>query len=241
MLKPDELKDWLHRDWTNTDKCLLVLATFEKPTTLKSIRDRFISAGVRKASDWNISGLLSSKSTLAVNTPDGWEITQAGKQHLVNLGVTKASPAAARVATDLRLLQNKIKDADTAGFVGEAIRCYELELNRSAVVMSWLAAFHVLKIEVFKNHLAAFNAEAARVNPKWKPAKSLDDLGEMKEADFLDRLRAISVIGKNVKDELQACLKTRNSCGHPNSFKIGPNTVARHIEQLLLNVFNRFC
>lgn len=241
MLNPNELKNWLHRDWTNTDKCLLVLATFDHSVPLSDIRARLLDGGVRKASGWNVSGLLGAKPQFAVNTSQGWEITDAGKMHLVNLGVQTASPAAAQVATDLRALLTKITDSDTKRFVDEAIKCFELGLHRSAVVMSWLAAVHVLKNEVLKNYLVEFNREASRVNQRWKDAKSLDDIGEMKEADFLEQLRRISLVGKNVKEELLVCLRMRNSCGHPNSHKIGPNTVARHIEQLLLNVFNRFC
>jgi hypothetical protein len=62
----------------------------------------------------------------------------------------------------------------------------------------------------------------------------------MGEADFLDRLVPIGVIGKNVKDELAKALKLRNGCGHPNSLKIGPNMVTSHLETLLLNVFEPF-
>src|SRR5438105_2235820 len=107
--------------------------------------------------------------------------------------------------------------------------------------MSLLAAVYVLKNEIYQNHLGAFNAEARRGDAKWKDAKTTDDLGLMKEAEFLDRIAALSIIGKNVKEELQKCLKLRNACGHPNSLKIGPNVVANHLEILLLNVFNRFC
>jgi hypothetical protein len=146
-----------------------------------------------------------------------------------------------QVATDLRDLLGTIKDAETRVFLEEAVQCHEFELYRSAVVMSWLAAMHVMKLEVHKNHLHAFNAEAARVNPKWKMAVTTDDLGLMKEKDFLNILSAISVLGKNVKEKLQVCLDTRNACGHPNTMKIGPLTVASHIEVLLLNIFQRFC
>ncbi len=62
----------------------------------------------------------------------------------------------------------------------------------------------------------------------------------MGEADFLDRLVPIGVIGKNVKDELVKALKLRNGCGHPNSLKIGQNMVASHLEILLMNVFEPF-
>jgi hypothetical protein len=177
---------------------------------------------------------------LAIKTNTGWELADAGKQHLKQLGVTKVSPAAVQVATDLRDLVARVKDDDTRAFVEEAVQCYELELYRSAVVMSWLAAFHVLKKEVHQKHLSAFNTEAARADAKWKAATTTDDIGRMKESDFLDRIAAISMIGKNVKDELQKCLKLRNACGHPNSLRIGPNAVASHIEILLLNVLQPY-
>ena len=97
-------------------------------------------------------------------------------------------------------------------------------------------------LHIHANHLAAFNAEALRIDPKWKEAKTTDDLGRMKESDFLDRIAVapLSVIGKSVKKELKDCLDRRNGCGHPNSLKIGPNAVAHHIEILLLNVFQKF-
>jgi hypothetical protein len=100
-----------------------------------------------------------------------------------------------------------------------------------------VGAVAVLQDHVIANHLAAFNAEAARRDPKWKAAKNRDDLSRMKEYDFLQVLEAISVIGKNVKQELEGCLKLRNGCGHPNSMKIGEHRVAGHIETLILNVY----
>ena len=62
----------------------------------------------------------------------------------------------------------------------------------------------------------------------------------MREANFLVVLEAISVLGKNVKQELDICLQLRNSCGHPNSLQIGENKVFVHIEMLILNVFSKF-
>lgn len=241
MLNETELKSWLHRsELSQRDKLLLVLAAADRPCQVREIIDRAKSVGLKITSRWNPSSTLARSKGLAINTPIGWEITEAGKLHLRNLGVTKISPAAAQVAVDLRTHLPKIGDGDTRAFVEDAIKCYELELHRAAAVMSWLAAVHVLYRHVIRTHLAAFNAEAVRVDGKWKAAKTIDDLGRMKEYEFLERIAAISVIGKNVKDELQARLKFRNACGHPNSMKIGPNAVANHIELLMLNVFDVF-
>lgn len=177
---------------------------------------------------------------MAIRTPKGWEITERGKQHLRTLGVSKISAAVAQPAIDLRKELSNIGDSDTRSFVEEAIKCYELELYRSAIVMSWIGAISVLYSHVHTKHLGRFNAEAKRVDSKWKDAITTDDLTRMREAEFLDRIAGISIIGKDVKRALRGCLALRNSCGHPNSLKIRSNTVAHHVEILLLNVFTRF-
>ncbi|QEC70122.1 hypothetical protein FRZ67_03180 [Panacibacter ginsenosidivorans] len=143
-------------------------------------------------------------------------------------------------AKDLRAHLSAIANPQTKSFIEEAISCLEADQKRAAVVFSWIGAMAVLYDEVVSNHLAAFNAEAIRKDAKWKVAKNSDDLGKMKEFDFLNILETISVIGKNVKQELQQCLQLRNGCGHPNSLKIGFRRVAAHIEILILNVFSKF-
>jgi hypothetical protein len=144
------------------------------------------------------------------------------------------------VAINLRKHLLLISDHLTSKFLEEAIICFEQRLYRAAVVMAWVGAISLLHEYVFVNHLVDFNTEALRRNPKWKPAKTTDDLSKMKEFDFLEVLEAISVIGKNVKQELQTCLQLRNGCGHPNSLQIGQNKVAAHLESLTLNVFAEF-
>jgi hypothetical protein len=157
LLKVEELKTWLHRDLSQADKCLLVLGSFNAPCQIQEIKARSKEAGFKKLTKWNVSLILSRTKGRAINTPTGWELSGVGKHHLKAIGITKISPAAGKVATDLRALLHKIKDDDTRAFVEEAVQCYELEFYRSAVVMSWLAAVHVLKIEVHQNHLATFS------------------------------------------------------------------------------------
>ena len=94
---------------------------------------------------------------------------------------------------------------------------------------------------VVRDLLQAFNTEARRRDPKWKDARNADELGRMKEHDFLDVLEAIGSIGKNAKQVLQnQCLTLRNGCGHPNSLKISENNVAAHLDMLVLNVYSKF-
>lgn len=241
MLKSDDLKIWLHKDLERLDKLLLVLATQDEPVSVSKVIEIAAAAGFRdpKNKKWNVSAILGASKGKAVRTA-GWELTDAGKMHLRTLGVSSISPAAMQVAVDLRNHLAKVTDEKTRDFVEEAIKCYEAGLYRSAIVMSWLGAINVLQKHVHQNYLAAFNAEALRVKANWKPAASQDDIGKMSESDFLDRIEALSIIGKNVKAQLKVCLDLRNGCGHPNSLNVSVNKSAAHIETLLQNVFERF-
>ncbi|GAQ27571.1 hypothetical protein SAMD00023378_1254 [Ralstonia sp. NT80] len=153
------------------------------------------------------------------------------------LGTTDQHVAAQSSA--LRALLPKLK-ADVQEFVAEAVACYEARHFRAAVVLSWVGAVSLLYEYVVQHRLVDFNAEAARRDPKWRVAKNEDDLSRMKEYEFLQILEALSVLGKNVKNELEGCLKLRNGCGHPNSLKLAESRCAAHIEVLVLNVFNVF-
>ena len=240
MLDCGDLKTWLHRDFAQRDKLLITLASFDAPCQIKDIAERAKMAGFRIPRTWNPSNSLRRSKGMAIRTPKGWEITETGKQRLRKLGISKISAAAVQTAIDLRQELSNIGNSDTRSFVEEAITCYELELYRSAIVMSWVGAISVLYGHVHANHLARFNAEARRVDSKWKDAITMDDLTRMREADFLDRITALSIVGRDVKKALKNCLTRRNSCGHPNSLRIRANTVAHQVEVLLLNVFTRF-
>lgn len=132
---------------------------------------------------WNVSSILAASKGKAIRT-NGWELTDAGKKHLRELGVSSISPSALQVAIDLRSHLEKISDPQTRSFVEEAIKCHEAGLYRSAIVMSWLGAVDVLQKHVHQFCLEEFNAEAKRVDPKWKSAVSQDDIGKMRESIF---------------------------------------------------------
>ena len=240
MLKSDELKNWLHKDLDRLDKLLLVLATGEVPFSVSQIVEIASNAGCREPKRWNVSAILGDSKGKAIRTT-GWELTDAGTFHLRTLGVSAISPAAMQVSVDLRKHLVKVTDGQTRDFVEEAIKCHEAGLYRSAIVMSWLGAMDILQKQIHQSHLAAFNAEAARVDAKWKVAVSQDDIGKMQEGSFLDRIVTLSIIGKNVKEQLKGCLDLRNGCGHPNTLKVSVNKSAAHIETLLQNVFEKFC
>jgi len=231
----------INKDISRQDKLLLCLArNVDVPKQVKDIKSMAFGLGLRTAAKWNLSQLLSSSNGLAVRSKHGWHLTSAGRQYLHDTFGTALNATKHEIASSLRHSLDNIAEPSVSNFVEEAITCYEYELYRSATVLSWIGAVAVLYEYIINQKLSEFNTEAQRRNTKWKLARTTDDLAKMKESDFLDVLESISVIGKNVKQELKICLQLRNGCGHPNSLAIGPSRVAAHIETLVLNVFSCF-
>ena len=160
--------------------------------------------------------------------------------HFRDDAVNVATQPSIHVANRFREHLSSIEDKNTRRFVGEAIKCIEHGLHRSAVILSWVGAVSVLHSYVLSNRLADFNLAASKFVSKWPEAKTLDDLCLMKESTFLKVLASLSIIGRDVKRELDYCLALRNSCSHPNSLEIAHSKVEAHVEMLLLNVFAKF-
>lgn len=228
-----------------TQRLLLLLACeVDKPKKTAEVRKLGAELGLLEIEKWPVEQLLRATKSKATKLKDGWVLTSEGKHELSGAFELKGAASPANVAaTHLRELLPKLRDETTKSFVEEAIRCLEVSppLLRAAVVLSWVGAVSVLHAHVVKKKLKEFNTEALKRDPKWKPARTADDLGLMSEDAFLDILQKISVIGKNVKQELKdTCLKLRNGSGHPNTLVLGENRVAGHVEILILNVFAKF-
>jgi hypothetical protein len=218
---------------------LCCLFSLKQPAAVAEIKKAAAGAGLTKAKKWNISQYLSGSKGLAIRTPLGWELSANGDAHVHKiLGETPAVAVALASVAALRSHSGTIKSQRVQDFIEEAVKCIENGCYRAAVVLSWAGAVAVLYDNVVAHHLAAFNAEALRRDPKWKTAKNADDLARLKESEFLNILGALSILGKNAKQELENCLTLRNGCGHPNSLKLGEAKVAAQVETLILNVFS---
>lgn len=232
----------LSSELSRSDKLLVLLFwDSEKAKTKKNIQEIASANGLRECQKWNVSDILSKAKPFAISTKDGWAITLKGKEYLKSKKIISEKKSIVKNdIEDIKLLLPKIKNPDTVSFLEEAISCLEANQKRASVVFSWIGAISILHDHVINHHLAAFNAEAFKRDVKWKPAKTSDDLGKMKEHDFLNVLEALSILGKNVKQELQTCLQLRNGCGHPNSLSFGLRKVSAHLETLILNVYSKF-
>jgi len=240
LLTTEQLKQVVHRAGvTKTDSALLcVAAAGADAASTATVRKLAVEAGVKGAKKINFSAHLSAAEDKVFKTPSGWELTADGRAHVAALaGKSLSASPAATEAEALRALLPKLKNEDARAFLVEAIVCAEQSLFRAAVVLSWVGAIALLYDVAVAKHLAAVNADATQRDPKWKAAKTTDDLGRLKESVFLEIAQAVGIVGKNVKQELEGCLKLRNGCGHPNSLKVGANKVAAHLETLALNVY----
>jgi hypothetical protein len=223
-------------------RILILLAVGSGAKSVSALKEIAVRCGLRAASRWNVSDVLRKSNACAVLTVDGWELAEKGERTVQELAGAKLQRVAVKkTVADVRQHVSKISSGDARDFIEEAISCFESGQFRAAVVFSWVGAVSLMHNHVVQNALSAFNTEARRRDSKWKDARNSDELGRMKEHDFLDVLEAIGSVGKNVKQTLQnQCLSLRNACGHPNSLKISENGVAAHLDILVLNVYSRF-
>jgi hypothetical protein len=236
----EDLKEVVHRNISPTNKLLACLAVDgPKAKSVKNITDTALDCGLRQVHKWNVSQLLARAKGMAIRTPQGWELTAAGRREVLEDCSGFETPAS-KLLPQLRQQTTRIKNDQTRAFINEAISCLERDFHRAAIVLTWIGAVSILYHHVVAHSLTAFNAEASRRNVKWKPALTPDDLARMKEIDFLDTLEAISLLGKSVKKQLVHALDLRNACGHPNSFELSGHAAAAHVEVLTLNVFSKF-
>jgi hypothetical protein len=245
MLSNEDAKIILHGGFLSPREQLCVILTIDpvQPLAIQEIRTRCAEVGLHQLAKTNISDTLAKSKGAAARIGSKWEIQAFGlssvrdlaKNSQINLVVTHSSKS-------LRGHADLVSDPLTHSFVLEAIQCFEAKQYRAAVVFSWAGAIALLQNVVFAEKLDNFNVEASKKQHlKWNPAKQRDDLGKMKEYDFLELCEALGMFGKTVKQVLQnECLVLRNGCGHPNHLSIAENSVAAHIEKLIKNVFSKF-
>ena len=216
MLKVNDLKTWLHRTiLTQQNKLLLLLATFDDPCQVKDLKDRAREGGLKITDKWNPSASLGRANGLAISAPTGWELTDAGRTHLRNLGVTKMAAPVAQVSHDLRAELPNIKCTHTRAFAEEAVKCFEtsaVSLSSHHVLVG--CCIGVLYSHIHTCHLKDLDGGAKRGDPKWKSATTTDHRAQMKEHNSLDKSQPYQSSGM-FDDELENCLHFGMAAGIP--------------------------
>ena len=100
------LKKLLHENFERRDKLLIILATFDRPIKIQEIKDAALNAGFKAIQNWNVSDILSKSKGLALQLPDGWELSTAGQDRLHELGAFHINIHAHKVRADLRAYTN---------------------------------------------------------------------------------------------------------------------------------------
>ena len=120
LLNDNDLKGWLHRDLRKIDKIAAGYGGHRSALPSRWHPEAGIQCWLSNSRLLeSFKRRLPARRDWRLELPTA-EITDAGKQHLRNLGVTKINAATVRVAADLRNELPKIKDSNTRAFAEEA-------------------------------------------------------------------------------------------------------------------------
>jgi hypothetical protein len=149
-----DLKNLLaNENFSRKEKILILLAAGDKlEKQAKDLREMALANGLIAIKKWNISQLLNGLGGAVVKLPAGWSLTDEGLAALRNLGVSTPSPSKALQPTLRKYLAN-VSSQEVKEFLEEAIGALELQLYRSAVVLSWVGAVSMLYELVLAKHL----------------------------------------------------------------------------------------
>ena len=178
MLSLEEIKARIHQPGlSQRDSLLLCLGVDGATKSVTEVKKIAASVGLHKAKNWNISGVLAGSNGYAIRTT-GWELTPDGRDYVKRLVGVTPSPVTG-VVESLRAHIGTLPNSDTRAFLLEVADCIQNKQKRAAVVLSWVGAVSVLYEHVVNNHLADFNVEALRRDPKWRAAKNADGLSSI--------------------------------------------------------------
>jgi hypothetical protein len=146
-------------------------------------------------------------------------------------------------STSLRGLIGKLALSQERDFLDEAIKCYEVQAYRAAIIMVWILVIDHLQEFILKHHLASFNIELAKVKDKRVKVTTVtvkDDFGDIPEGKFIEIVRAANIISNDVRKILTGKLDIRNSYAHPSNITLSPAKAADFITDLTDNVVLKY-
>ncbi|SIT88117.1 hypothetical protein [Pontibacter indicus] len=146
------------------------------------------------------------------------------------------------VSQTLRDLLNDIQGGEQKRFLEEAISCFEIKSYRAAITMTWLLTIDCLYDYVLNpTRINTFN-QAIQSHGKYKKivVSKKDDFSDIKESDFIELLRVAKLISNDTRKILDEKLGVRNSCAHPNSLDVLDYKAIGFIQDLVINVINKY-
>jgi hypothetical protein len=143
--------------------------------------------------------------------------------------------SAVNVSASLRGTLSAIGDPAVRAYLDETVACYENNLLRSTIVLSWCVAYGLFRSWLFRNHLPTLNAAMAA----WKQPfqiKVLDDFQELNESVVIDTAKKTGLITKEQFKTLKQALDIRNSFAHPTAKLITPAIAEAYLETILKEI-----
>jgi hypothetical protein len=169
----------------------------------------------------------------------------AGRLRTVPLDEMYSSPArqtAIEIEKLLLALSAQVPDVAEREFLDEALKCYQADAPRAAIVMCWNLAYDHLLTYILSHRLAEFNARWPKTHPKRheqsrvKTIANRDDFSELKESEVLLICRSASIVSGDVYRILDEKLGKRNSAAHPSGIRIGKLQAENFIDEIVKNV-----
>lgn len=147
-------------------------------------------------------------------------------------------PTAVAVTRELLSLPAKVPGVAERAFLDEAIKCFGAGAYRAAIVMSWNLAYDHLLAWLFKNHLAAFNAQWPVTFPAGKRlvVAKREDFADAKESHVIQVCRMANLFSPALKKMLDEKLDKRNSAAHPSDIVFTQIQAEAFIEDIVQNV-----
>jgi len=176
-----------------------------------------------------------SRTGKYIKLPKGYQLNALFRSQLEQQ-ITKA-PVLVALDNELKRQISLVSDVYERELLEEAALCYRVKAYRAAVVMIWAVTMSHMHTYVFTNQLAAFNVAIARDSDKrLKSVKKIDDFGEMKEAKFIELLRAARIINNDTRKILDEKLGTRNTAAHPSKTHLKESKATEFGHDLLANI-----
>jgi hypothetical protein len=177
------------------------------------------------------------KSGRYIKTKNGYVLERSYLKVLQSTHLGR--PAAKNVSASLRGTLSAIGDPTVKSYLEEAISCFEQNLLRSAVIMTWCVSYGLFRAWLYRNHLVTLNTAMGA----WKTPvmiSKLDDFQELTEATVIDTARKIGAITKEQYKTLKQQLDQRNSYAHPTAKVITSSIAEASIETAIGEVLPVF-
>jgi len=244
------LVEFLHplKGSANRDLCLAAMYFHQRydgveDLTIEGLRALLKKGRVPKAATMNIADVLSKSAPMVEAAGKKgsrflWKLTVTGQERVRSL--LKLPEHDVEVENDVAALQTlvgRVGEEDTVDYLGEALKCLQVNALRATVVFTWSGAIKKTRDEVFACGASVVDAAVKKHDPKAKSVSKADDLVLIKEAVLLLVAQELGIFDKNQRGILEECLNLRNKCGHPGKYKLGPKKVSSFLEDLIGIVF----